>query len=121
MHALNKTQIIYMSRNFGEELRDPPATLPVLLELPRRFKNLPRRHGARAGHAKLNFLAIILIEEGLGIIGIYVTWPSLHEQKDHAFGPSRNNRRPCHHRIHGRSARLRAKSRKRQIPKATRD
>src|SRR4051794_18542961 len=86
MERAEDAEIIDALGDVGEEFADGQSALPILFEAPRGLEQL-------AGLGKLDArlgegigLAIIALEQRLGVEGIDMARSAFHEQEDDAFG-----------------------------------
>ena len=93
-----------MLPHFGEEVADLHAALAAGPELPRRLQQVP---GGGELHPRLlpgDGLPVVLLEHRLGVEGIDLARPAVHEQEDDALGLR------CEVRLAARSGRRRVRA-----------
>ena len=111
VHRMDKTEIIDMASDFGEERRDVTTALPVLRKIPHRLHNPLRRGRLVAGVRdlarveKVNHLPVSIKKERLVVERIDMAGTTLHKHKNDAFGPGRQRRKAGLKRIVDRTIR----------------
>ena len=88
-HRSNEGHIIDAGGQVGKELADRGAGVAVALEAERR----PQHHSADlengGGRLHPDGLAAFLLQPGLGVEGVHLRRPAVHEEKDHRLGSGR--------------------------------
>ena len=89
VHRVNERKIIHLACDVGKKGGDVLSAFAVLLEIPKRFHELPLAlfaEGCGADADEVDVLAVHGNEFGLVVEGVDVTGTARHEDEDHALG-----------------------------------
>ncbi len=102
VHRVNERKVIHLACYVGEKGGNLLSAFAVLLEIPKRFHELPLAlfaEGCGADADKVDVLAVHGDEFGFVVEGIDVAGPACHEDKDYAFGSLWDEGGLCRQRI----------------------
>ena len=88
-HGTDHAKIIRVLSNVRKEVTDRESGLAIVLELPRAGENLADaiELSGLDVHELAWILSIVLVQHRLGVEGVDVRHPTVHVEKDDAFGP----------------------------------
>ena len=92
-------EVIHTLRHVGKQFADRKPAFAVVFEGPRRFQKRGRRRKLNPRLLSRIGLAVIAIQQGLGIKGVDLRRSAFHQQKNHALGPRRKMGPLGSHRI----------------------
>src|SRR5262245_54743958 len=94
MQRFDEGQLIHELGHLREQLADPSATLPMLLELPRTPQQIRCRSELHSWFVEWQRLAVVARQQRFVVERVNLGNAAVHEQEDDPLGPHWQGRSP---------------------------